>query len=127
MTIDNINIEATLENAREIIAEDKGLSPAAKSLLEILVLVITLMANRLNLNSRNSSKPPSADPNRKKDGKKKKGKKAGGQKGHVGKTLKKVSSPDKVKVINVDRSELPPGEYIEIGHETRQVFDIEIS
>jgi len=28
MTIDNINIEATLENAREIIAEDKGLSPA---------------------------------------------------------------------------------------------------
>jgi transposase len=127
MTIDNINIEATLENAREIIAEDKGLSPATKSLLEILVLVITLMANRLNLNSRNSSKPPSTDPNRKKNGKKKKGKKAGGQKGHVGKTLKKVSSPDKVKVINVDRSELPPGEYIEIGHETRQVFDIEIS
>jgi len=127
MTIDNINIEATLANARKIIAEDKGLSSATKSLLEILVLVITLMANRLNLNSRNSSKPPSTDPNRKKNVKKKKGKKAGGQKGHVGKTLKKVSAPDKVKVINVERSELPPGEYTEIGHETRQVFDIEIS
>ena len=127
MTIDNINIEATLKNAEKIIADDKGLSPATKSLLEILVLVITLMANRLNLNSRNSSKPPSTDPNRKKDKKKKKGGKAGGQKGHVGKTLKKVSVPDKVEVLNVDRSDLPPGEYIEVGHETRQVFDIDIS
>ena len=127
MTIDNINIEATLKNAEKIIAEDKGLSPATKSLLEILVLVITLMANRLNLNSRNSSKPPSTDPNRKKDSKKKKGGKAGGQKGHVGKTLKKVSVPDKVEVLNVDRSDLPPGEYTEVGHEARQVFDIDIS
>jgi len=127
MTIDNINIDATLKNAEKIIAEDSGLSPATRSLLEILVLVITLMANRLNLNSKNSSKPPSTDPNRKKDGKKKKGRKAGGQKGHVGKTLEKVSVPDKVKVINVERSDLPPGEYTEIGHETRQVFDIEIS
>ncbi len=54
MTIDNINIEATLKNAEKTIAEDKGLSPATKALLEILVLVITLMANRLNLNSRNT-------------------------------------------------------------------------
>ncbi|BCL59721.1 hypothetical protein DGMP_04140 [Desulfomarina profundi] len=105
MTIDNINIEATLENAKKIIAEDKGLSSATKSLLEILVLVITLMANRLNLNSSNSSKPPSTDPNRKKNSKKKNGRKAGGQKGHVGKTLKKVAVPDKVKVINVNRSD----------------------
>ena len=127
MTIDNINIEATLANAEKIIAEDKGLSPATKSLLEILILVITLMANRLNLNSKNSSKPPSTDPNRKKGNNKKKGKKAGGQKGHIGKTLKRVSVPDKVKVINVDRSSLPPGEYMEVGHEKRQVFDIEIS
>ena len=71
MTIDNINIEATLKNAEKIIAEDRGLSPATRSLLEILVLVITLMANRLNLNSKNSSKPPSTDPNRNKTSKKK--------------------------------------------------------
>ena len=126
MTIDNINIESTLKNAEKIIAEDKGLSPATKSLLEILVLVITLMANRLNLNSKNSSKPPSTDPNRKKTDKKKKGKKAGGQKGHVGETLEKVATPDKVKVISVDRSKLPDGKYTEVGHEIRQVFDIEI-
>jgi hypothetical protein len=34
-------------------------------MFEILILVITLLANRLNLNSTNSSKPPSSDPNRK--------------------------------------------------------------
>ena len=127
MTIENINIDETLKNASKLIAEDKELSPATKSLLEVLVLIITLMANRLNLNSKNSSKPPSTDPNRNKTSKKKKGRKAGGQNGHTGKTLKKVKNPDKVKVINVDRSELPPGEYTEVGRETRQVFDIEIS
>ena len=57
----------------------------------------------------------------------KNGKKAGGQKGHIGKTLEKVESPDKVKVISVDRSKLPMGKYTEVGHEIRQVFDIEIS
>lgn len=127
MTIDNINIDATLENAAKLIADDKELTPATKSLLEILVLIITLLANRLNLNSKNSSKPPSTDPNRKKSGKKKQGNKAGGQNGHTGKTLEKVKNPDKVKVISVDRSKLPPGEYGEVGHEIRQVFDIEIS
>ncbi|HIC78175.1 MAG TPA: IS66 family transposase [Sulfurovum sp.] len=127
MTIENINIDETLKNASKLIAEDKELSPATKSLLEVLVLIITLLANRLNLNSKNSSKPPSTDPNRDKTSKKKKGRKAGGQNGHTGKTLEKVKNPDKVKVINVDRSELPPGEYTEVGRETRQVFDIEIS
>jgi transposase len=91
------------------------------------MLIITLLANRLNLNSKNSSKPPSTDPNREKTSKKNKGNKAGGQKGHAGKTLEKVKTPDQVKVINVDRAGLPPGEYTEVGHEIRQVFDIEIS
>ena len=77
MTIDNINIDETLKNSRGI-AEDKDLSPATKSLLEVLILVITLMANRLNLSSKNSSKPPSTDPNREKTRQKNKGKKAGG-------------------------------------------------
>ena len=127
MKIENINIEETLKHATKLIAEDKELSPAIKSLFEILVLIITLLANRLNLNSKNSSKPPSTDPNREKTSKKNKGNKAGGQTGHTGKTLEKVNTPDKVEVINVDRSKLPPGEYTEVGHETRQVFDIEIS
>jgi len=61
---------------------------ATRSIIEILILIISLLTNRLNLDSTNSSKPPSSDPNRKKKRKKKTGKKAGGQKGHVGTTLK---------------------------------------
>ncbi len=127
MTIENIDIDATIKRVEFLIAGDKDLSPATKSLLEILVLIITLLANRLNLNSKNSSKPPSSDPNRKKLGKKKSDKKPGGQNGHVGNTLKKIENPDKVKVIKIDRAKLPPGEYKEIGYESRQVFDIDIS
>ena len=127
MTIENIDIDTTLKRVETLLIEDKDLSPATKSLLEILVLVITLLANRLNLNSKNSSKPPSSDPNRKKTSNKKSDKKPGGQKGHIGNTLKKVETPDKVKVIKIDRAKLPPGEYKELGHESRQVFDIDIS
>ena len=127
MTIENIDIDSTLKRVETLIAEDNELSPATRSLMEILVLIITLLANRLNLNSKNSSKPPSSDPNRKKDSKEKSGKKPGGQKGHVGKTLERVETPDKTKVINIDRTKLPPGEYKEVGHEVRQVFDIDIS
>ena len=101
MKIDNIDIEATIEKAQNLIREDKQLSATTRSIVEILILIISLLANRLNLNSTNSSKPPSSDPNRKKKSKNKTGKKAGGQKGHVGTTLKKVDDPDKVEIIKV--------------------------
>lgn len=127
MKIENIDIEATIKKAQELIREDKELSAATKSMFEILILIITLLANRLNLNSTNSSKPPSSDPHRKKQPKRKTGKKPGGQKGHVGTTLKKVDDPDKVELIKVDRSKLPPGQYREVGFDSRQVFDIDIS
>jgi len=126
MKIENIDIEATIEKAQLLIREDKQLSAATKSMFEIMILIITLLANRLNLNSTNSSKPPSSDPNRKKT-KSKTGKKPGGQKGHVGTTLKKVDDPDKVELIKVDRSKLPPGRYRQVGFDSRQVFDIDIS
>ena len=59
---------------------------------------------------------------------KKKGERnAGGQKGRVGVTLQKIDNPDEIKVIKVDRSKLPRGEYKEVGYESRQVFDIDIS
>jgi len=127
MKIENIDIEATIEKAQILIREDKQLSAATKSMFEIMILIITLLANRLNLNSTNSSKPPSSDPNRKKKTKSKTGNKPGGQKGHVGTTLKKVDNPDKVKLIKVDRSKLPPGRYRQVGFDSRQVFDIDIS
>ena len=127
MKIEHIDIEATIEKARQLVSDDKQLSAASKSMFEILILVITLLANRLNLNSTNSSKPPSSDPNRKKKTKSKTGNKPGGQKGHVGTTLTKVDDPDKIKVIKVDRSKLPFGQYRQVGFESRQVFDIDIS
>ena len=127
MKIENIDIEATIKKAQILVREDKELSVATKSIVEILILIITLLANRLNLNSTNSSKPPSSDPNRKKRPKSKAGKKAGGQKGHAGTTLKKVDDPDRVELIEVDRHKLPPGRYRQVGFESRQVFDIDIS
>ena len=127
MKIESIDIQATIEKAQILVREDKQLSAATKSMFEILILIITLLANRLNLNSTNSSKPPSSDPNRKKQPKRKTGKKPGGQNGHVGTTLKKVDDPDKIEVIKVDRRRLPAGQYRQVGFETRQVFDIDIS
>lgn len=127
MTIENIDIDATIKRVEGLIAEDKDLSPGTKSLLEILVLIITLMANRLNLNSTNSSKPPSTDPNRRKTKKQSNGKKPGGQQGRIGTTLQKIATPDKVKVIKIDQTTLPPGKYREVECESRQVFDIDIS
>lgn len=127
MKIETIDIQATIEKAQAIIREDKQLSASTRSIFEILIVVITLLANRLNLDSTNSSKPPSSDPNRKKRTCAKNGKKAGGQKGHVGTTLKKVDNPDKIKKIKVDRRSLPKADYRHVGFETRQVFDIDIS
>jgi transposase len=127
MKIENIDIQATIEKAQIVVREDKQLSSAARSMFEILILIVTLLVNRLGLNSTNSSKPPSSDPNRKKQSRKKTGKKAGGQIGHVGTTLHKVDNPDRVQEIKVDRRKLPAGQYRQVGVETRQVFDIDIS
>ncbi len=126
MKVENIDIEATIAKAQALVREDKELPAATRSIVEILILIITLLANRLNLDSTNSSKPPSSDPNRKKR-LKKTGKKAGGQKGHVGITLKQVDQPDIVEVIDIDRRKLPAGKYRQMGFERRQVFDIDIS
>ena len=127
MTIGKIDVTATLKKVEDLLAKDKTLSDSTRSLLEVLVLIVTLMADRLNLSSRNSSKPPSSDPNREKKPRKKGDRKPGGQNGHTGRTLKKVEDPDKVEVLKVDRAKLPKGPYKEVGYETRQVFNIEIS
>jgi len=79
MKIDNIDIKATVKKARDLFEEEKELSAATKSIFEILILIITLLANRLK--STNSCKPPSSDLNKKNRKKRKTGKKAGGKKG----------------------------------------------
>ena len=128
MKIENIDVNKTLESAREVLAEEKNISPALKSMFEIMLLIITLLMNRFGLNSQNSSKPPSDDKNREKQSKKNPlCKKPGGQLGHPGKNLSPVKNPDEIKVLNIDKKTLPKGQYHEAGYDARQVINIHIS
>lgn len=59
--------------------------------IDLLILIVGLMENRLNIYSTNSSKPPAQDPNRPRKtrlakGQKRDKKKQGGQVGHRGST-----------------------------------------
>lgn len=127
MTISNIDIKATIDRVKDLIATEKDLSPALKASLEVLLLLVSLLASRLGLNSKNSSKPPSTDPNRIKEPKNKSDRKPGGQKGRLGTTLQQVDDPDEVEILRVDRATLPPGKYRDVGYEARQVIDLDIS
>jgi len=126
--IEHIDINKTLEEARGLLASAKNISPAIRAIMEVLFLIITLLMNRFNLNSKNSSKPPSSDPNRDKKNKNNDaGKKPGGQKGHLGKNLRPVENPDEITLISIDKRSLPKGNYHDAGYDARQVIDIRIS
>ncbi len=131
MKLDGIDIDTTLKALESTLALEEELSPTLRSMINVLLLVVKLLTNRVGLNSSNSSnssKPPSSDPNRIKNTRKKSDKKAGGQNGHQGTTLKQTEEPDDVKFIPIDRRSLPRGHhYQEAGCEKRQVFDIDIS
>jgi transposase len=107
--------------------QDKESSPQVRAMMELLVVIITLLAAKLGLNSNNSSTPPSKDPNRAKKKANGNGRKPGGQNGHPASTLEKEKNPDRIEIINVDRATLPSGDFSFVGYETRQVIDIEIS
>jgi hypothetical protein len=94
MTVDNINVEETVKTVRELIAQEKNLSPSLKGSLEVMIFLVLILVNCLGLNSRNSSQPPVADPYRKKAVRTAGDRKAGGQPGDPGKTLKQVTDPD---------------------------------
>ena len=130
MSIQDINISETITNARKTLAEDKSISPQVRAMVELLIVVVQLLVNKIGLNSRNSSKPPSSDPNRKRgsrrlaEGEKRK---PGGQPGHNGSTLKRVKNPDVIETIDIDKKTLPRGQYTHVGYDTRQVIDIVVS
>ena len=124
MKIESIDIEKALDNARELIHQEKDLSSSLRAALEVLLLLVTLLLNRTTLNSKNSSKPLSTDPHRLKPTRKKSTKSSGAQAGHIGKTLEKTDDPDFVEVLPIDRRSLPKAHYHQVGFETRQVFDI---
>lgn len=127
MTVEAINVEKTVQRVNDLIAQEKNLSPALKASLEVLLLLVSILVNKLGLNSRNSSKPPSSDPNREKKNKEPGERKPGGQHGHIGTTLQPVSNPNQIKKIKIDRKTLPQGKYRKVGYESRQVIDLDIS
>ncbi len=127
MKIENLDISKSIENLKQLLSEEKNISPVMKAAIEMILVIVSLLAGRLSLNSNNSSKPPSSDPNRKKPEKRTSDKKQGGQPGRVGKNLVPTDTPDEIVEIAVDRNNLKGGKYQEAGHEVRQVFDIRIS
>lgn len=127
MTVNNISVETTIKRVKDLLATEVSLSPALKASLETLLLLVTILLDRLGINSRNSSKPPSADPNRIRKPRAKSNRKPGGQLGHAGTTLQQVSEPDEIKFIAIDRATLPPGQYRVAGYEARQVIDLDIA
>jgi transposase len=52
LTVDNIDVDATIKKVQELLAQEPNLSPALRSTLDVLLLVVQLLANRLGLNSR---------------------------------------------------------------------------
>ncbi len=127
MKIESIDVDAALHQVQQLLETERNLSPALKSAMELILLLVSVLLNRVTLNSRNSSKSPASDLNRKKSPYKPSGKASGGQPSHPGKTLQKIDDPDGIKVIRIDRRTLPKGIYTEDGFETRQVFDLDIS
>ena len=125
MKISGIDIEKNIDNIKKQIETDKTLSPSIRAAIDLLLLIVTLLSQRLGLNSRNSSKPPSSDPNRKKKPNANSSNASGGQLGHKGTTLPLDERPDINHKIVLDRTLLPPGSYTDMGVETRQVVDIE--
>ena len=127
LTVDNINVEATIQKVQQMLAEETNLSPAFRATLDVMIMLVQIMASRLSMTSRNSSKPPSSD-RFKKSAKDEtvSARKTGGQKGRVGTTLQRIDDPDEIQILNIERSTLPPGDYQEVGFERRQVFDIDI-
>ena len=125
MKVSGIDIESNVEKIKQQIKADTTLSPSMRTTLDLLLLIVTLLCQRLGLNSSNSSKPPSTDLNRKKEPKNNSKKNSGGQKGHNGSTLSLDSNPDIKHKLPVDQTLLPQGCYTEVGYETRQVVDVE--
>lgn len=89
---------------------------------------IKALEDRLSKNSTNSSKPPSTDwPTKKRSLREKTGRSPGGQKGHKGRNLKMVDSPDSIRVHRVSTCN-GCGRSLEdmasAGYRKCQVFDL---
>lgn len=127
MTADGIDVSTTVQEVEQLLAESDELPPALVAAINMLLIVVKLLVDRVGLTSRNSSKPPSSDPNREKKSRRKSTRPRGGQQGHPGSNLEPVDDPDEIQLIEIDRRTLPRGHYVDCGYESRQQFDIRIA
>lgn len=109
MKLSKVNVTKTIEEVSTLLEKEKRISPVLKAAIQLLLTIVTLLAERLSLNSNNSSKPPSTDPNRKKKKKTGNKRKPGGQLGRDGTNLEPVDAPDDIISIKVDKCTLPGG------------------
>ena len=128
MKIKNIDVSKTIESAKLLLQEDSSISVTTKATFETLITLVSVLIDRVTLNSRNSSKPPSTDQQKIRRNNKDAKRNLGGQIGHNGSTLTPVKNPDEIKNINIDRSRLPKDKkYTAKGYESRQVINVKIS
>ena len=77
MKVSGIDIESNINNIKAQIEADNTLSPSMRTAMDLLLLIVTLLCQRIGLNSHNSSIPPSSAQNRKKNSKVNSTKKSG--------------------------------------------------
>jgi len=53
LVLDRINVENTVNEVKTLLAREQGLSPALRATLETLLLLVSILVNRLTLNSKN--------------------------------------------------------------------------
>ena len=58
MKVDNINVSEAIDKAHTLLKTDGSMSVDAKKHIELLLVIMTSLSNKLNLNSSNSSTPP---------------------------------------------------------------------
>ena len=58
MSSDQVDVGSTINRVKALLVQEEGISPAIRSTMEVLPLLVATLLNRLNLNSKNSSKPP---------------------------------------------------------------------
>ena len=55
LKIEDIDADSAINSVKELLKQESDLSPAFKSALEVLLVLVTLLLNRITLNSKNSS------------------------------------------------------------------------
>ena len=64
ITLNSIDIDKTVAEVKRYLTEEKEMSPGFVDSMNLLLVLVSFLADKLGLNSRNSSKPPSSDPYR---------------------------------------------------------------